>query len=60
MHHLKSVSSRRLWVNKFYGKSVLWDESYFIASGGAVTVSVLKQYVEQQDFPSEERGVSCR
>ncbi|MFN4194861.1 MAG: hypothetical protein ACK4HM_03405 [Thermosynechococcus sp.] len=28
-------------VNKFYGKSELWNESYFIASCGGVTVSVL-------------------
>jgi len=57
INNLKSVSSRRLRsefaerVNKFYWKSVLWNESYFIASCGGVTVSVLKRYIEQQDFP---------
>lgn len=58
INNLKSVSSRRLRsefaerVNKFYWKSVLWNESYFIASCGAVTVSVLKRYIEQQDSPN--------
>ncbi|HIK26300.1 MAG TPA: hypothetical protein IGP91_11750 [Thermosynechococcus sp. M46_R2017_013] len=57
-HNLKSVSSCRLRVKKFHGKLVLGNESYFIASGAAVTVSVLKWYIEQQDFPSGERGAS--
>lgn len=57
VNNLKSVSSRRLRaefaerVNKFYWRSVLWNESYFIASCGGVTVSVLKRYIEQQDSP---------
>ena len=57
INNLKSVSSRRLRsefaerVNKFYRKSVLWNESYFIASCGGVTVSVLRRYIEQQDSP---------
>lgn len=55
--NIKSVSSRRLrvefadQVRKFYRKPVLWNESYFIASCGGVTVSVLKRYIEQQDSP---------
>jgi|GEM_PF-138969 len=57
INNLKSVSSRRLRaefaerVNKFYWKSVLWNESYFIASCGGVTVSALRRYIEQQDSP---------
>ena len=57
INNLKSVSSRRLRaefaerVNQFYWKSVLWNESYFIASCGGVTVSVLRRYIEQQDSP---------
>lgn len=39
-------------VNKFYWKSVLWNEAYFIASCGGVPVSVLKRYIEQQDSPN--------
>lgn len=55
--NLKSVSSRKIRkefasdVEKIYWKSVLWNESYFIASCGGVTVSVLRRYIEQQDTP---------
>jgi putative transposase len=55
--NLKSVTSRKLRaefpdrVAKFYRKSVLWNESYFIASCGGVTVSTLKRYIENQDAP---------
>ena len=55
--NLKSVTSRRLRtefaerVNRFYWKAVLWNESYFIASCGGVSVSVLRRYIEQQDAP---------
>ncbi|MEN9230111.1 MAG: transposase, partial [Thermostichus sp. DG02_5_bins_236] len=38
-------------VDKVYWKNVLWNESYFIASCGGVTVSVLKKYIENQDAP---------
>ncbi len=56
--NIKSVTSRKLrqefpkQVNKFYWKKVLWNESYFIASCGGVTISVLKKYIENQDTPS--------
>jgi putative transposase len=55
--NLKSVTSRRIRsefpseVDKVYWKDVLWNESYFIASCGGVTVSVLRQYIEKQDSP---------
>ncbi|ACB51719.1 transposase IS200-like protein [Crocosphaera subtropica ATCC 51142] len=55
--NLKSITSRRL-RNEFpelanvYKKSVLWNESYFIASCGGVTVSQLKEYVENQKTPN--------
>lgn len=55
--NLKSISSRRLRsefperVNQFYWKAVFWNESYFIASCGGVTVTVLKRYIEKQDSP---------
>lgn len=63
--NLKSVSSRKLRsefaekINQFYRKSVLWNESYFIASCGGVTVSTLKRYIEQQgsNKDGEERGI---
>jgi putative transposase len=55
--NLKSVSSRRLReefpdeVDKVYWKKVLWNESYFIASCGGVTISMLKKYIEDQNTP---------
>ena len=57
VNNIKSVSSRRIrsefadHVNSFYWKDVLWNESYFIASCGGVTVSVLRQYIENQNSP---------
>ena len=57
VNSLKSVSSRKLRqefpeeINKVYWKKVLWNESYFIASCGGVTISVLKNYIENQQKP---------
>ena len=39
-------------INKIYWKKVFWNESYFIASCGGVTISVLKKYIENQNVPS--------
>lgn len=56
--NIKSVTSRRLrqefpeQINQVYWKKVLWNESYFIASCGGVTISVLKKYIENQNSPS--------
>ena len=58
VNNIKSVTSRRLRkefpeeINKIYWKQVLWNESYFIASCGGVTVSVLKKYIEGQNTPA--------
>lgn len=55
INSVKSVSSRRIRqefpdeINKVYWKDVFWNKSYFIASCGGVTISVLKKYVEGQD-----------
>jgi putative transposase len=55
--NLKSVTSRRIRaefeeaIEKVYWKNVLWNESYFIASCGGVTVSILRKYIEGQDPP---------
>ena len=55
--NIKSVTSRKLRqefpeeINKVYWKKVLWNESYFIASCGGVTISVLKNYLENQEKP---------
>lgn len=57
VNNLKSVSSRKLRqefeerVNQIYRKDVLWNGSYFVASCGGVTISTLRQYIENQDTP---------
>jgi putative transposase len=57
VNNIKSVSSRRIrsefadQINSIYWKDVLWNESYFIASCGGVTVTVLRQYIENQNTP---------
>lgn len=59
VNNLKSVTSRRIrsefadQVEQVYWKNVLWNESYFIASCGGVTVSVLRKYIENQDTPDK-------
>ncbi|MDY6938616.1 MAG: IS200/IS605 family transposase [Cyanobacteriota bacterium] len=53
VNNIKSVTSRRIRTQfpNAVGKA-LWNESYFIASCGGVTVSVLKKYIESQDRPT--------
>ena len=59
INNLKTVSSRylrkefALRVNEFYHKDVLWTNGYFIASCGGVTVDQLKQYIEDQERPTQ-------
>lgn len=59
INNIKSVASRKIRqefaeeINKIYWKDVLWNESYFIASCGGVTISVLKKYIENQDTPEQ-------
>jgi len=56
VNSLKGVSSRMLRqrmpsiANRYY-RDVLWSPSYFAASCGGAPLSVIKQYVEQQDRP---------
>ncbi len=56
---LKASSSRLIrkefkpQVDKFYWKPVFWSSSYFVNSSGGVSLDVLKQYIKQQDSPSE-------
>lgn len=57
VNSLKGVSSRRLRVDyagaidKIYWKGVLWSPSYFAGSVGGAPLSILKQYIEQQERP---------
>ncbi|WP_407809982.1 transposase [Spirulina subsalsa] len=34
-----------------YNKPCFWTGTYFVSTGGGVTVEQLKKYVEAQDFP---------
>jgi putative transposase len=54
INNIKTVTSRRIRkefserLEKFYWKDAFWNNSYFIASCGGVTIEVLKKYVENQ------------
>ena len=53
VNSLKGVSSRRLRVlhpeiAKRYYQGVLWSSSYFAASCGGASLSLIRQYVENQ------------
>lgn len=53
VNSLKGVASRQLKlyhpeVSIRYFKGVLWSPSYFAASCGGAPLSIIKQYIEQQ------------
>ena len=57
VNSLKGVSSRMLRKNRSdirnrYGKEVLWSPSYFAASCGGAPISIVRQYIEQQNTPN--------
>lgn len=56
VNSLKGVSSRLLAkefgrLHRWYYKGVLWSPSYFAGSVGGAPISVLRQYIEQQNSP---------
>ena len=56
VNSLKGVSSRLLRkqfpaLEKRYWKNVLWTPSYFAASCGGAPISIVRQYIEQQQTP---------
>ena len=56
VNSLKGVSSRMLRksrpdIEDRYWKGVLWSPSYFAASCGGAPISIVRQYVEQQQTP---------
>ena len=56
VNSLKGVSSRLLRKNhpkllKSYWKGVLWSPSYFAGSCGGAPISIIRQYIEQQNTP---------
>jgi len=56
VNSLKGVSSRLLRlerpdIQRRYWKGVLWSPSYFAASCGGAPISILREYIEQQNRP---------
>ncbi|MEU8054704.1 IS200/IS605 family transposase [Microbispora bryophytorum] len=57
VNSLKGVSSRRMrqefpdLVRHYYRASKLWSGSYFAGSAGGAPLSIVKQYIEQQNRP---------
>lgn len=57
VNSLKGVSSRRLrqefadLVGHYWGAQRLWSGSYFARSVGGAPLSIVKQYIEQQNPP---------
>jgi putative transposase len=57
VNSLKGVSSRRLrqefpdLVRHYYRANKLWSGSYFAGSVGGAPLTVLRQYIEQQNRP---------
>ena len=52
----KGVSSRMLRkqrpdIRRRYWKGTLWSPSYFAASCGGAPISIVRQYIEQQQTP---------
>ena len=63
VNSLKGVSARRLRterpdIAKKYWRGGLWSASYFAASCGGAPISILRQYIENQKSPTEERPAS--
>ena len=56
---LKTGTSRRLrtvfaqHLDGFYSKPVLWSRSYCVLSCGGAPLSVIQQYIRQQDRPED-------
>jgi putative transposase len=59
VNSLKGVSSRRMrqefpdLVRHYYRANKLWSGSYFAGSVGGAPLTVLRQYIEQQNRPGE-------
>lgn len=58
VNRLKGVSSRLLGRDRpdialhYYYKGVLWTPSYFASSCGGSPISIIRQYIEQQQTPN--------
>ncbi|MFD3595624.1 IS200/IS605 family transposase, partial [Nocardia sp. NPDC058640] len=62
VNSLKGVSARRLrdqyryWVDQHSMNGHLWSPSYLAASCGGAPISVVRQYIEQQQRPPRAPG----
>ncbi|CAN3977558.1 Transposase, IS200 family [Kitasatospora purpeofusca] len=62
LNRLKGVSSRRMrqefpdLVRHYWRAQRLWSGSYFAGSVGGAPLSIERQYIEQQNRPSELRS----
>lgn len=57
VNSLKGVSSRLLRkerpdLQRHYWKSALWSPSYFASSCGGAPISIVRQYIQQQNTPA--------
>jgi putative transposase len=57
VNSLKGVSSRLLrknsdYLKRYYWKGVLWSPSYFAGSCGGAPISIIKQYIQDQETPT--------
>ena len=56
---LKSASSRvirkefKAHIENFYWRPLFWSSSYYVASSGTAPIDKLKQYIKEQDAPTE-------
>lgn len=56
VNSLKGVSSRMLRkerpdIHDRYWKNMLWSPSYFASSCGGAPISIIRQYIDQQNTP---------
>jgi MFS family permease len=40
-------------IDKFYWKPLFWSSSYYVASSGGAPIDKLRQYIKEQDAPTE-------
>lgn len=40
-------------IEKFYWKPLFWSSSYYVASSGGAPIDKLRQYIKEQNAPTE-------
>lgn len=59
INNFKSVSSRLIrkeykeHMDKYYWKPYFWSNSYLLLTTGGATIDIIKQYIENQNSPTE-------